>query len=121
MIAEDGIEGFLCDPGDSRKHPGVMVLGGSEGGLGMPDIAVLLASHWFTTMSPAYFYAKGLPPTLQNIPVEYFGKALGWMRARPETDPHFLAVFGVSRGAEAALQVAATFPKVTAVVARSPI
>jgi pimeloyl-ACP methyl ester carboxylesterase len=71
-------------------------------------------------MSLAYFGAKGLPPTLQNIPIEYFGKALAWMRARPETDSRFLAVFGVSRGAEAALQVAATFPEVTAVVARSP-
>ena len=119
-IAEDGIDGLLCDPGDGRRHPGVIVLGGSEGGAGMPDAAVLLASHGFTTMSLAYFGAKGLPPTLQNIPVENFGKALRWMRARPETDPRFVAVFGVSRGAEAALQFAATYFEVTAVVARSP-
>ncbi len=31
MITEDGIDGFLCDPGDGRRHPGVMVL--SEGRL----------------------------------------------------------------------------------------
>lgn len=86
----------------------------------MPDATVLLASHGFTTLSLAYFGADGLPPTLQNIPVENFGKALRWMRACPETDPHFVAVFGVSRGAEAALQFAATYPDVSAVVARSP-
>ncbi len=119
-IAQDGIDGLLCDPGDGRRHPGVIVLGGSEGGAGMPDVTVLLASHGFTAMSLAYFGAKGLPPTLQNIPVENFGKALKWMRARPETDPHFVAVFGVSRGAEAALQFAATYSDVSAVVARSP-
>ena len=36
-IAQDGIDGLLCDPGDGRRHPGVIVLGGSEGGAGMPD------------------------------------------------------------------------------------
>lgn len=120
MIAEDGIDGFLCDAGDGRKHPGVMVLGGSEGGLGLPDVAVLLASGGFTTMSLAYFGVKGLPSTLQNIPVEYFGRALEWMRACPETDPTFVGVYGASRGAEAALLLAATYPQVKAVVARSP-
>jgi dienelactone hydrolase len=119
-IAQNGIDGLLCDPGDGLRHPGVIVLGGSEGGASMPDTTVLLASHGFTTMSLAYFGAHGLPPTLQNIPVENFGKALRWMRARPETDPHFVALFGVSRGAEAALQFAATYPDVSAVVARSP-
>jgi pimeloyl-ACP methyl ester carboxylesterase len=120
MITEDGIYGFLCDPGDGGKHPGVLVLGGSEGGLGLPDLAVLLASHGFTTMSLAYFGVKGLRSTLQNIPVEYFGRALEWMRACPETDPTFVGVYGASRGAEAALLLAATYPQVKAVVARSP-
>ncbi|MGA1990287.1 MAG: acyl-CoA thioesterase/bile acid-CoA:amino acid N-acyltransferase family protein [Bryobacteraceae bacterium] len=120
VTAEDGIDGILCDPGDGRQHPGVMVLGGSEGGAGMLDTTLLLASRGFTTMSLAYFGAQGLPPTLQNIPVEYFRKALGWIRARPKTDPRFVAVFGVSRGAEAALQFAATCSDVAAVVARSP-
>jgi len=119
-IAQDGIHGFLCDPGAGHRHPGVIVLGGSEGGAGLPDTTVLLASHGFAAMSFAYFGTKDLPPTLQNIPIESFGKALAWMRARPETDPHSVAVFGVSRGAEAALQFAATYSEVTAVVARSP-
>ena len=119
-VAEAGLAGVLCDPGDGRRHPGVMVLGGSEGGLGEPDAALLLASHGFTTLSLAYFGAKGLPATLQNIPLEYFAQALAWLRARPETDPRFVGVLGASRGAEAALQFAAIDPDVNAVVARSP-
>lgn len=119
-VAEAGIAGVLCHPGDGRRHPGVLVLGGSEGGLGEPDAALLLASHGFTTLSLAYFGVKGLPPTLQNIPLEYFAQALAWLRARPETDPRFVGVLGASRGAEAALQFAAIDPEVNAVVARSP-
>jgi len=119
-IAEAGITGLLCAPGDSHPHPAVLVLGGSEGGIGMEDTALLLASHGFTALSLAYFGVPGLPPTLQNVPIDHFAKALQWLRARPETDPAFVAVFGVSRGAEAALQFAATDPAVAAVVARSP-
>ncbi len=120
MIKEGEIRGLLCSPGDGRRHPGIMILGGSEGGLGLPDAAVLLASHGFTALSLAYFGGEGLPSTLQNIPMEYFGKALKWLKARPETAPEFAGVFGVSRGAEAALQFAATNSGVNAVVARSP-
>ena len=119
-IAEDGLSGFLCDPGDGLRHPGIIVLGGSEGGVGLPDTALLLASRGFTTLSLAYFGANGLPPTLQGISIEYFGKTLAWLRARPETDPGFIAVLGASRGAEAALQFASMYPDVAAVVARSP-
>jgi dienelactone hydrolase len=119
-ISEQGLSGFLCSSGDRLRHPGIIVLGGSEGGPGLSDAALLLASRGFTTMSLAYFGANGLPPTLQSIPIEYFGKALAWLRARPETDSRFVAVFGASRGAEAALQFAATYPEVAAVIARSP-
>jgi pimeloyl-ACP methyl ester carboxylesterase len=120
VIADKLIEGLLCYPSDGHRHPGVMVLGGSDGGYGEPDIALLLASHGFTTLALAYFGADRLPSTLQNIPVEYFGRAVQWMHARPEIDPNFVDVFGVSRGAEAALLVAATYSDVKAVVARSP-
>jgi pimeloyl-ACP methyl ester carboxylesterase len=119
-VAENGIRGLLCGPRDGRRHPAVMVLGGSEGGFGLLDAAVLLASHGFSVMSLAYFGMNGLPSALQNIPVEYFGRAVQWMCARPEVDPHFVSVLGASRGAEAALLVGAIFPEVKAVVARSP-
>ena len=118
-IAEGGIIGFLYDPGDGQRHQGVIVLGGSEGGFGGPEGA-MLASHGFTALSLAYFGVKGLPPTLQNIPIEYFAKAIRWMSASPVVDADFIAVYGTSRGAEAALTVAATYPEIKAVVAKAP-
>jgi dienelactone hydrolase len=118
-IAEGGIVGFLYDPGDGQRHKGAIVLGGSEGGFGGPE-AVMLASHGFAALALAYFGAKGLPPTLQNIPVEYFGKAVQWMRASPIVDAEHIAVYGTSRGAEAALTLAAAYPEIKAVVAKAP-
>ncbi len=118
-IAEDGLAGFLCDPGDDRQHPGVIVLGGSEGGLSTRD-AAMLASRGLAALSLAYFGAKGLPRTLQNIPLEYFGKAIRWMRTRRGVDPDAIAMYGASRGAEAALLAAAVYPDIKAVVAKSP-
>jgi hypothetical protein len=61
-----------------------------------------------------------LPPTLENIPLEYFQKALQWMRSQPDVDPRSIAIYAESRGTEAALFTAATDPDVNAVVARSP-
>ena len=117
-IAEDGIIGVLYEPGDGRPHPGLIVLGGSEGGLSESDSA-MFASRGFTALSLAYFGAGRMPPTLQNIPIEYFGRAIEWLRRRREVDGCFVGIYGASRGAEAALIAAATYT-VEAVIARSP-
>lgn len=119
VVAEGGIAGLLYEPGDGARHPGVIVLGGSEGGYGWPEDA-LLASRGFTVLSLAYFRAPGLPPLLRNIPVEYFGRAIAWMSAHPAVVPESVGLLGFSRGAEAALQAAAAFPEVRAVAALAP-
>jgi dienelactone hydrolase len=118
-IRENGLVGCLWEPGDAELRPAIIVLGGSEGGYANAE-APMLASHGFRVLSLAYFGVRGLPPTLQHIPLEYFERALQWMRARSGVKPGFLALYGISRGAEAALTVAATYRDVTAVVARSP-
>jgi hypothetical protein len=90
-----GLAGALYRPGDGRRHPGVIVLGGSEGGFDGLD-AAMLASRGFVALSLGYFGANGLPRTLQNIPMEYFGKAVRWMRSLPEVDPEAIAMLGAS-------------------------
>jgi pimeloyl-ACP methyl ester carboxylesterase len=100
--------------------PGVLIIGGSDGGPGAPGVAMLLASHGFAALSVSYFGVPGLPPTLENIPLEYFQRALLWMRSQPNVDPRSIAIYAESRGTEAALFTAATDPEVNAVVARSP-
>lgn len=114
-VAEQGLEGRFFRPAEGGPFPGVLVLGGSEGGL-HPFTAVKLATHGFATLALAYFGVVGLPPTLAEIPLEYFADALAWLRAQPSVAPGPLAVVGQSRGGELALLLGATFPEVGAVV-----
>lgn len=118
-IGSDGIVGILYRPGDDRKHPGVILLGGSEGGFPTPQ-AAMLASRGFVALALAYFGTNGLPAAMQRIPIEYFGKAIHWMRQFPAVQGAAISIVGSSRGAEAALIVGATYPEVNAVVAASP-
>jgi pimeloyl-ACP methyl ester carboxylesterase len=72
-------------------------------------------------MTVAYFGAPGLPKALRRIRLEYFARALRWLRARPEVRGRRAVVLGVSRGAEAALLAGSLFPgSVGAVAAYVP-
>ena len=82
--------------------------------------AAWLASHGFAALALAYFRFDDLPKELAGIPLEYFGRALNWMALRPEIASDRIAVMGVSRGAELALQLGSMFPGIKAVVAYAP-
>ncbi|NUS62339.1 MAG: acyl-CoA thioester hydrolase [Saccharothrix sp.] len=110
-VSEQGLVGVLFEPDDGETHPGVLVLGGSEGGSHELD-AALLAGHGFAALALAYFGVPGVPDDLVEIPLEYFGTALEWLGERAGK----LGVVGGSRGGELALLVGATFPQVDAVV-----
>jgi dienelactone hydrolase len=79
-----------------------------------------LASRGYAVLALAYFGAPGLPRTLSNIPLEYFGTALQWMAAQPSVDPSRIGVLGLSRGAELALLLGAIYHVLHAVVAYMP-
>jgi dienelactone hydrolase len=111
-LRHDGLVGLLFDPpAGSVPHPAALVFGGSEGGNGLADVAGLLAAHGYPTLALAYFRAPGLPPRLARIPLEYFGRAARLLRAQPGVDRRHVLAFGASRGGEAALLVASTFPR----------
>jgi dienelactone hydrolase len=93
------------------KRTSVLIFGGSEGGNSTTLLGVMLASHGFPTLSIAYFRAPGLPPSLSNIPLEYFVKAIQWLDAQPGVDPSHVVVSGLSRGSEAALLLGVHFPQ----------
>jgi hypothetical protein len=120
MPVNDGVVATLYKYESNTPLPGVLVVGGSDGGPGAPGVALLLASHGFAAVSLSYFGVTGLAQTLENIPLEYFQKALQWMRSQPGIDHRSIAIYSESRGTEAALFTAAMDPGVSAVVARSP-
>lgn len=125
-LREEGLVGRLFSPAGRDPAPGVLVLGGSEGGLS-PYIerqASLLSSRGFAALALSYFKgedfepdrAGDLPETLTAIPLEYFGRAIRWLGEREGVRGDRLGVIGTSRGGELALLLGATYPQLGAVV-----
>jgi dienelactone hydrolase len=118
-LHEGSLRGVLFVPPGKGPHPGILVLGGSEGG--MPGRrAEWFAAHGYAALALAYFRFDDLPRELVGIPLEYFGQAFAWMARRPEIDPNRIAVSGTSRGGELALQLGSTYMGIKAVVAYVP-
>jgi dienelactone hydrolase len=112
--------GRLYIPPGKGPHPVVMVLSGSGGGFDI-DKAAVLSRHGFATFALSYFGTPPLPSWLHRIPLEYFEAGLGWLSSQPELDAQRCGIFAISRGAELALLLAATFPeRIRAVVACAP-
>jgi pimeloyl-ACP methyl ester carboxylesterase len=117
-VTDDGLVGAMFHD-EAAARPGIIVLGGSGGGMAI-DHPALLASRGYAVLSLAYFATAGLPATLADIPLEYFERALEWMRRHPGVCADRIAVIGHSRGGELALLLGATFPDIKAVVAYAP-
>jgi dienelactone hydrolase len=113
------LHGVLFEPTDAGPHSGVLVLGGSEGGVPLRN-AAWLAAHGYAALALAYFRYEDLPEKLEAIPLEYFGKAVAWMMQRPEIASERIGVMGTSRGGELALQLGAIYSQIKAVVAYVP-
>ncbi len=112
-LPAEGVIGMRYEPA-GQGHGGVLLLGGSEGGIGARYQAALLASHGYTALSLAYFRAPGLPATLTDVPIEYLAKGAGLL-------PAPVRVVGYSRGAEAALLLSGCYPNlVHGTVAAAP-
>lgn len=120
-VNDAGLVGFYCAKQGAAPSGAVVTFGGSEGGLATGKAhARYFASLGHPSLGLAYFGASGVPPTLSEIPLEYFETAFGWVEAQPGVEKGKLAVVGASRGGELALLLGASFPEVTAVVAELP-
>jgi dienelactone hydrolase len=120
-MRRDGFTGTLYTPAAvSRGAPAVVVVGGAEGG---EDgyTAAGLAMGGYPALALAYFGEPGLPQCLCSIPLEYFARAVGWLRAQPAGRGRPVVLYGVSRGAEAVLLLACYLPHLAdGIVASSP-
>ena len=121
LIREQGLVANFYQPSGSGKHPAIVVVSGSDGGIELADRwGRPLAAEGFAVLTLAYFGMEGLPPLLEQIPLEYFKTAIDWVRAHPAVDPARVGFAGFSRGGEAALLIGATYPEVRAIVAGVP-
>src|SRR5215471_18705522 len=75
-VRSEGLVGTLFVPTGKGPFPTLLVLGGSEGGNSAEDVGALLASHGYVCLALAYFGFDSLPKTLEEVPLEYFQKAL---------------------------------------------
>ena len=119
-VREHGLVGTFFYPKSMKKGPGVIVIPASVGGI--PEtLAKLLASRGYAVLALGFFGLDGLPANLENIPLEYFQKAMQWFKEQPQVDPNNVAILGQSKGAELALLWAATLPdEMNAVIAYVP-
>ena len=118
-LREDGLYGTLFMPDGNKDMPALVLIGGSEGGVDTISLmATSFAAEGFATLALAYWNAPGLPQSLENIPLEYFDRAIAWLRAQPHVAG--IGMLGWSRGSEAALLIAASNPAIRAVVGVAP-
>jgi uncharacterized protein len=121
-VADDGLLANYYPPTGTGRQPAILVLGGSEGGLGteMTALARALKGEGYAALHLAYHRGPGLPARMVDMPLERFERALAWLKARPEVDPDRIAIAAWSRGTEVAQLLAIRHPKIRALVLGMP-
>lgn len=121
-INENGLIGNYYPAKGEGRHPGILIFGGSEGGLGseVTRHAKAMQAEGYSTFHLSFFRAPGQSPTLESIPLELFQSGLDWLRTRPGIDSARIGIMGWSRGTEAAQLIAMRNPDVKAVVLGMP-
>lgn len=117
-VRENGLIGTLFLPSSKFPLPTIIVLNGSDGGIGETR-SQLLASHGFAILALGYFGMDGLPPVLENIPLEYFEQAFTWIRSHPNLNAAKVGLYGISKGAELSLLIGSVFPDAIQAIAAS--
>lgn len=120
-VRATGLYGALYAPAGARGLPLIIAISGSDGGLDTASrMGRAFSNHGYAVLALAYWRAPGLPPAMENIPLEYFKRAIDWAKVRPEVDPDRIGLVGASRGAERALLIAAHDADIKAVLAVAP-
>lgn len=120
-VREQGLYGEFYAPAGKTGLPTLILLGGSEGGLNYTSyLAASFTRQGYAVLALAYFAETGLPRSLSGVPVEYFDRAVAWVKARPEVDHEHIGAIGFSRGSEAVLLMASRNRDIGAVLAVAP-
>jgi dienelactone hydrolase len=121
-IRDNGIVATFGTPDGDGPFPGVLALGGSDGGT--PEYFLkLLVPEGFAVLALQYWGTQETQLSMTDIPLERLEAGLRWLIGRPEAIAvnGRVGVVGASRGAELALLSATTFPDLVGpVVAYTP-
>ncbi len=119
----DGVIGRLFLPAGDGAVAGVVLFGGSEGGIDSEHSnAALLASRGFAALIVGYFGTDGLPAVLASIPLERLAAGVRALADHERVDAGRIGALAISRGSEGLLSMAARIADVplAAIVAISP-
>ena len=110
-----------CAPERSDAVPGLVFVGGSEGGSSFARHAARKAcAAGFAALALPYWRGEGLPPALERIELNRFDFAISAFGALDFVDANAIGFVGYSRGSEAALLTAADNLQVHAVAGIVP-
>ncbi|MBS4539475.1 acyl-CoA thioesterase/BAAT N-terminal domain-containing protein [Clostridium sp. D2Q-11] len=114
IVVQNSIVGKLFKSKEKNNLPAVIVVGGSTGGLFWTEqMAALLSSKGYAALALNYFDVQNdnLPSELIEIKIEYFKKALDWLKSKPEIDKNNISIMGISKGGELSLLFGSFFSK----------
>lgn len=117
---DSGVPADIYRPATDAPAPGVVVLGGSEGGRPRSPLPWLLASEGYAVLAPAYVGEDGSPADeLSAVPVEPVADAVRRFADHDATTGR-IAVIGKSRGSELAGLLATRVDAIETVVGIAP-
>jgi dienelactone hydrolase len=125
-VHDGALVGAFYHAPDARRRPVVVILHGSEGGIGYADwLAPMLVARGYAVFGLIYYSphvrpVADVPEALNLVPVERIAAARAWLATRPEADVRRFGLVGASKGGEFALLAAATYPWLRAVAAFTP-
>ncbi|AWV97489.1 palmitoyl-CoA hydrolase [Arcticibacterium luteifluviistationis] len=117
-INENDFQANYFAKDDIRNKTAVVLIGGGQWG---DYWAQQFANKEMVGLSIPYFGQESLPKLPEEIELEYFEKAINWLKEQPQVNANKILVMGASRNAELALTFASIFPElVSGVIAYAP-
>lgn len=108
-VSENGFRATFFSNKNTKNRPTIILIGGGHWG----DFwGQEFAKSNYVGLSLPYHRKEGLPQLAEEIPLEYFEKAVLWLKDQAEVNPNKIIVMGASRNAELALLIASFFPNI---------
>ena len=121
-INQDGIFANYYQVTTAGKHPALLLIGGSEGGIseGIDNFAREMHKEGYNVLNVSFYRAPKQTKQLIEVPVEIFDKSIEFLKSQPNIDKDKIGVIGASKGGEATLIVASRHPELKIAIAGMP-